>query len=62
MEYPCNCPDMKYMMDNNDVFRKEDTHWILVWVELDKTDKGTNIERYGIKFHNCMFCGKKIKG
>jgi len=62
MEYPCDCSDMRYMMDRNDVFRKENGHWILAWIELDKTDKGTNIERFGMKFEYCIFCGKKIKG
>jgi hypothetical protein len=62
MDYPCDCPEMKWMIDRNDVFRKEEGHWILAWIELDKTDKGTNIERLGVKFHNCIFCGKKIKG
>ena len=63
MAPPCDCPSMKWMVDNNDVFRKEDCHWILSWVELtDKTKKGTNIERFGVKFDYCIFCGKKIKG
>jgi len=62
MEYPCGCSAMKWMMGNNDVFRKEEGHWILSWMELDKTNKGTNIERFGVKFDHCMFCGKKIKG
>jgi len=50
------------MIDHNAVFIKEDDHWILSWMGLDKTNKGTNIERFGVKFHNCMFCGRKIKG
>jgi len=60
MEYPCDCPGMKWMIDHNSVFRKEEGHWILVWMELDKTEKGTNIERFGMKFEYCIFCGKKI--
>jgi len=62
MEYPCDCPGMKWMIDHNNVFRKEEGHWILVWMELDKTEKGTNIERFGMKFEYCIFCGKKIEG
>lgn len=61
MEYPCDCSDMKWMIDHNDVFVKEDDFWILKWIELDRTKKGTNIGRFGVKFKYCMFCGKKIK-
>jgi len=53
---------MKWMMDNNNKFKYEDGHWIDTWIELDKTDNGTNIETFGVKFHYCEFCGKKIKG
>lgn len=59
-EYPCNCSDMRWMIDNNKVFKREDGNWILYWIELDKTDKGANIERFGIKFNYCLFCGKRI--
>jgi hypothetical protein len=62
MEYPCDCSAMKWMIDHNDVFRKEESHWIMAWMELDKTKKGTNIERFGVKFDYCIFCGKKIEG
>jgi hypothetical protein len=58
--YPCDCVDMKWMMDNNNVFRKESHNWILAWTELDSTDKGTNIEKFGVKFNYCLFCGKRI--
>lgn len=61
MEYPCDCPGMKWMMDNNYVFKYQDDKWILSWIELEKTKKGTNIQRFGTKFDYCMFCGKKIK-
>ena len=62
MDYPCDCPGMKWMMDNNDKFKYEGGHWVDTWIELDKTDKGTNIERFGVKFNYCEFCGKKVKG
>ena len=58
--YPCDCQDMKWMVDNNDVFRKESGNWILAWIELDKNNKGTNIEKFGVKFKYCLFCGKRI--
>jgi len=60
VEYPCNCVDMKWMVDNNKVFRKESGNWILSWIELDKTKKGTNIEKFGVKFNYCLFCGQRI--
>ncbi len=60
--YPCGCEGMRWMMDNNKVFEKENGRWVLAWIELDKHDKGTNIERFGVRFDNCLFCGKKIKG
>jgi len=60
--YPCDCKDMKWMVDTNDVFKYEDGMWLLAWIELDKTGKGTNIEKFGVKFNHCIFCGKKIKG
>lgn len=61
MEYPCNCSGMKWMIDRNKVFQEQDGKWVLSWIELDKTKKGINIERFGVKFEYCMFCGKKIK-
>ena len=61
--YPCDCLDMKWMIDNNKVFERHGSgKWVLSWIELDKHDKGTNIERFGVRFDNCLFCGKKIKG
>jgi hypothetical protein len=59
-KYPCDCPDMRWMIDNNKVFKEEDGKWILTWIELDKTKKGTNIERFGVKISYCLFCGKEI--
>ncbi len=59
-DYPCWCPDMRWMVDNNEVFVEENGRWVLKWVELDKTDKGTNIETFGVKFNHCLFCGKRI--
>jgi hypothetical protein len=61
-DYLCNCIDMKWMQDNNKVFEYENGHWFLAWIELDKYNNGTNIERFGVKFNYCLFCGKKIKG
>jgi hypothetical protein len=60
--YPCDCEDMKWMVDTNAKFKYEDGHWLDTWIELDKTDKGTNIENFGVKFNYCEFCGKRIKG
>lgn len=60
MKYPCDCADMKWMIDNNKVFSQEDGEWILGWIELDKTKSGMNIERLGVRFNYCLFCGKRI--
>jgi len=61
MEYPCNCKEMIWMMDNNQVFKKEESRWLLTWKELDKDkNKGVNIEQFGVVIYYCMFCGKKI--
>jgi len=48
------------MVDHNEVFKKEDGEWVLVWVELDRSPNGTNIERFGVRFRHCLFCGGKI--
>ncbi len=60
--YPCDCDDMEWMVENNKVFINEAGRWLLTWIELDKTTKGTNIEKFGVGFEYCLFCGKKIKG
>ena len=60
--YPCICEEMKWMIDNNKVFKKEDGDWILAWIELDRDGKNTNIENFGVRFKYCLFCGKKING
>lgn len=61
MNYPCDCKDMRWMVDHNKVFVEENGTWVLAWIELDKTEKGdTNIERFGIRIRYCNFCGKKI--
>jgi len=59
-EYPCQCKSMKWMVDNNKVFKKENGSWMLVWMELDKHSKNINIENFGVRFEYCLFCGKKI--
>lgn len=59
MNYPCNCEEMEWMMDNNEVFKNE-SKWMLTWTELDRDGKDTNIERFGVRFKYCLFCGKKI--
>lgn len=59
MNYPCNCEGMKWMMDNNEVFKNK-SKWMLTWVELDRDGKDTNIEKFGVRFKYCLFCGKKI--
>jgi len=62
MIYPCECVDMKWMMDNKKVFKKSDGRWMLTWMEFDKEGhKGINIEQFGMVIHYCMFCGCKIK-
>jgi len=61
MDYPCNCKEMIWMVDNNQVFKKEKSRWMLTWKELDKDkNRGINIEQFGVVIHYCMFCGKKI--
>lgn len=59
-EYPCVCEEMKWMVDNNRVFKKENGSWMLTWMELDRDGKTINIENFGVRFKNCLFCGKKI--
>jgi len=59
--YPCDCQDGKFIKDNYDVIKMENGAWMLNWLELDKTDKGTNIQRLGIRVKYCMFCGKELK-
>jgi len=61
MEYPCNCEDMRWMIDNNKVFKKDEDIWVLSWIELDKTNSGVNVTPLGVKFKYCLFCGKGIK-
>jgi len=51
---------MEWMVDNNKVFKKEDGEWVLVWIELDRSSQGTNIEKFGVRFSHCLFCGNKI--
>jgi hypothetical protein len=52
---------MKWMVDNNKVFVKNNDVWFLAWIELDKTEKGEiNKENFGIRIRYCNFCGKKI--
>jgi hypothetical protein len=61
--YPCNCPDMKWIIDNYSVFQKQEGDWVLSWVEVDKERKdSTYLQRFGIKFDYCIFCGERIKG
>lgn len=48
------------MVDNNKVFKKEDGMWFLSWIELERSGRNTQIERFGVKFDYCLFCGKKI--
>lgn len=59
-DYPCKCDEMEWMVDNNKVFKKEDGEWVLVWIELDRSPQGTNIEKFGVRFSHCLFCGNKI--
>jgi len=73
MDYPCNCPTMKMIIETNTgsfefnnkkykLLTREDNFWVLSWIQLDKVNKGINIEEFGIKLEYCPFCGKKIKG
>lgn len=59
IDYPCDCKEMEWMMDNNEVFKNENK-WMLTWIELDRDGKNTNIEEFGVRIHHCLFCGKKI--
>lgn len=58
--YPCQCNEMKWMIDNNKAFKKDGGNWMLTWMELDRDGKKTNIENFGVRFGYCLFCGKKI--
>jgi len=59
-DYPCNCDDMVFVINNLDLIEKMDNHWLIKWKELDRTAKGINIENLAIKFLYCPFCGNKI--
>jgi hypothetical protein len=59
--YPCNCENMVWMINNSDIFKFQDSAWVLHWIELDKGKDGTtSIERFGVRFQYCMFCGRSI--
>lgn len=61
--YPCDCPDVKWLVDNYKLFIKDNDTWVISWMEIDKESKPNMIiQTFGIKFNFCMFCGKKIKG
>ena len=60
LEYPCNCDDMIFVINNLDLISKVDIHWVIKWKELDKTTNGINIENLAVKFSYCPFCGNKI--
>lgn len=60
LEYPCTCNDMKWVIDNNKLFEYVDPYWLITWIELDKDDKGTNVQRFGLKLNYCPFCGKSL--
>jgi len=52
---------MKWITDNYKVFEYKEGRWMLTWIELDKTEVGTNVENFGITANYCVFCGKKIE-
>ncbi len=58
--YPCDCEDMKWMVDNNKVFQKENNKWLLVWKEIDRDAATTTINNYAVTINYCVFCGKRI--
>lgn len=60
MDYPCNCKEMVWMMNNNKVFSKQDDRWLLTWKELDKDKTMINVEQFGVTVYYCMFCGNRI--
>ena len=59
--YPCTCPEMEFIVDNYDIIKKENGAWMFNWLELDRTNEGTNIQRLGIRIKYCVFCGKELK-
>lgn len=59
--YPCNCDDMKWLVDNYDVVIFKDGYWLLKWVEFDRVGIKSNIQTFSTRMRNCMFCGNTIK-
>lgn len=60
MKYPCNCADMQWLVDNNDVFINRENHWMMKWTEFDRVGIKNNIQVFAIRIYYCVFCGKKI--
>lgn len=60
MIYPCACDDMKWLVDNNDVFVHIDGHWLVKWTEFDRVGIKSNIQVLSIRMYYCVFCGKKL--
>jgi len=52
---------MKYIIENTELITSFKDHWVIVWKELDRTNKGVNIENLAVKINNCPFCGKELK-
>lgn len=61
MDYPCDCKNARWLIENYKVFQNQEGRWMLTWIELDKEKTYTNVTPYGITMNYCMFCGKKIK-
>lgn len=59
--YPCDCQDMKWVVDNHNKYSYMYNYWIDTWKEVDRNKRETVIETFGIKFNYCPFCGKKVR-
>jgi hypothetical protein len=61
MLYPCDCRDMKWIVDHHNRYSLIGDHWIETWKEIDRNKKETVIQNLGIKINYCPFCGKKVR-
>lgn len=59
----CVCKDMKLILDNYDVIKKEDDYgWVLRWIEISRErNNNKRINNYGIKINYCPLCGGSLE-
>ena len=59
MERVCGCKDMKLIIDNYDIIKKDSQYgWIIQWIEISKEKNNKKrINNYGITINYCPLCG-----